>query len=187
MAVPLLRRAFTVDEYYRMAQAGILTEDDRVELLEGEIVEMTPIGPRHAVCVNRLNRDLGRSLGDRAIVQVQGPIRLGPYSEPQPDVSLLRPPLERYAQSHPGREDVLLVIEVADTTVEEDRARKIPLYARAGIRETWLVVLPDQVIEVYRTPTPEGYRDIRALGRGQSLAPESFSDLTLTVDQILGA
>ncbi len=186
MAIGVRTRRFSVEEYHRMVRAGILKEDDRVELIEGAIIEMTPIGPRHSFCVARLTDHFAVSLRGMAVVWVQSPIRLSPDSEPQPDVAVIRPPLTRYADAHPGPDDVLLVIEVADTTVDHDRARKIPLYARAGVREAWLVNLPAQTIEVYRAPTREGYRDVRTLGRGQRLAPEAFPDYTLTVDDILG-
>lgn len=185
MTIGVRTRRFSVEEYHQMVRAGILKEDDQVELVEGEIIEMTPIGPRHAVCVAGLTEHFARSVAPRVVVWVQSPIHLGPHSEPQPDVALLRPPRSRYADAHPGPDDILLVIEVADTSVEDDRARKIPLYARAGIRETWLVNLPGGVIGVYRDPGPDGYRDVRTLRRGQSLAPQAVPDLTLTADEIL--
>ena len=109
MSVAVRTRRFSVAEYRKMVQAGILKEDDRVELIEGAIVEMVPIGPHHAVCVHRLNQYFNRLVGDRAIVGVQSPISLGPYSEPQPDLALLRPPLGRYAESHPRPEDLFKV------------------------------------------------------------------------------
>jgi len=186
MSVSVRTRRFSVEEYYRMVRAGILKEDDRVELVDGEIIEMAPMGPRHAFCVDRFNQRLVEALGSLAVVRVQGPISLGPHSEPQPDLALSRPPLTRYTESHPGPDDLFLVIEVADTSVEDDRARKIPLYARAGIREAWLVNLPAETIELYRSPTREGYRDTRALGRGQALAPEAFPEVTFAVDDLFG-
>ena len=186
MAVVVRTRRFSVEEYHRMVQVRILKEDDRVELIEGEIIEVTAIGPRHALCVDRLNARLGAALRDRAIVRVQGPVSVSPDSEPQPDLALFRPPMARYAESHPGPADLFLVIEVAETTADDDRARKIPLYARAGIQEVWLVHLPAQAIEVYRAPTSSGYQDVRIARRGQTLAPDAFHDLTLTVDEILG-
>ena len=186
MSVAVRTRRFPVAEYRRMVQAGILKEDDRVELIEGEIIEMVPIGPPHAVCVDRLSEAFHRLLLDRAVVRTQGPISLGPYSEPQPDLVLCRTPLRRYAEAHPGPEDLSLVIEVAETSVEEDRTRKMPLYARAGIREAWLVNLPAQTVEFYRTPGPDGYGSIRTFGRTQVLTPEAFPDITLAIDDILG-
>ena len=186
MAVAIRARRFSVEEYHQMVQARILKEDDRVELIEGEIIEMTPIGPRHALCVDRLNALLGAALRDRAIIRVQGPISVSPHSEPQPDLVIFRPPLASYAESHPGPEDLFLVIEVAETTADDDRTRKIPLYGRAKIKEVWLINLSAQTIEVYRTPTLSGYQDVRIVQRGQTLTPDAFHDLTLTVDEILG-
>jgi Uma2 family endonuclease len=186
MAVRVSRRRFTVDEYRRMLESGILAEDDRVELINGEIVEMAPIGSRHAACVKRLNNLFSRQVGDRAVVGVQDPVRLDEYSEPQPDLTLLRPRPDYYAGGHPGPEDVLLVVEVAETSAEYDRQIKVPLYARAGIREVWLVDLAASAVEVYREPTPEGYRQVRRFGRGETLSPEALPDINLALDDILG-
>lgn len=186
MAIQLLRRRFTVDEYHRMGQAGILSEDDRVELIEGEIVEMTPIGARHAACVNRLNRLLTSLLGQQAIVSVQNPILLEPHSEPQPDLALLRPRPDFYAQAHAGPEDGLLVVEVADSAGDYDRTVKNPLYARAGIPQAWLVDLQDECVEVYTGAAPQGYRNVRRAGRGQTVSIGAFPGPSLAVDQILG-
>ena len=186
MAVQLLRRSFTVAEYHRMAEAGILREDDRVELVEGEIVQMTPIGSRHAACVMRLVQLLSRQLGQGVLVNVQNPIRLGEYSEPQPDVTLLRFRPDFYAQSHPGPTDVLLAVEVAETSAVYDRDVKLPLYARAGIPEVWLVDLSAEGMEVHRDPTAQGYRQVRRVGRGERVTPGVFPELDLAVDDILG-
>jgi len=169
-----------------MAEAGILSEDDRVELIEGEIVEMSPIGSHHAACVNRLTRLFSRQGGDRAIVSVQNPIRLSEYSEPEPDLALLRPRADFYAEALPGPEDTLLVVEVMETSAQYDRERKLPLYAEAGIPEVWLVDLAAECIEVYRRPSPEGYEDVRRRCRGERLSPQAFPDVELAVDDILG-
>ncbi len=185
MAVRVSRRRFTVDEYRRMLESGILAEDDRVELINGEIVEMAPIGSRHAACVRRLNNLFSRQVGDRAVVGVQDPVRLDEYSEPQPDLTLLRPRPDYYAGGHPGPEDVLLVVEVAETSAEYDRQIKVPLYARAGIREVWLVDLAASAVEVYREPTPEGYRQVRRFGRGETLSPAALPEITVAVDDLL--
>src|SRR5262247_3069789 len=142
MAVALRRYRFTVDEYERLAQARVLTQTDRVELLDGEIVEMTPIGDRHASVVARLTSLFSKYLGDRSIVWVQNPIQLRVVrSMPQPDVVLVRPRADFYAAGKPGPDDVLLLIEVMDTSAESDRGVKLPLYARAGIPEAWLLDL----------------------------------------------
>jgi len=185
MPVQVLRRRFTVDEYYRMAEAGILHEDDRVELIEGEIVEMAPIGSRHAACVKRLNSLLSQRVGARALVGVQDPIRLDEHSEPQPDVTILLPRPDFYASVHPGPGDILLAVEVADTSAEYDREVKVPLYARSGIRESWLVDLPAGVVEVYRDPSPQGYRQTQHLKRGDRIALAAFPDFELTIDELL--
>lgn len=186
MPVQLLRRCFTVEEYHKMARAGILSEDDRVELIEGEIVEMTPISSRHAACVDRLNRLFTHHLGQRAIVRVQSPIRLGEHSEPQPDLTLLKPKPDFYAAAHPKSEDVLLAVEVAETSSDYDRQVKIPLYTQAGIPEAWLVNLQGDTIEIYQKPSSSGYGQVRRARRSQRIALGAFPDLELSVDDVLG-
>lgn len=186
MAQPqVTRRKFTVEEYHLLARAGILKEDDRVELVEGEIVEMSPIGSRHAACVARLTAWAGRLQG-RAVAWVQNPVRLGDFAEPQPDLALLRPRADFYAAAHPTPEDVLLVVEVAETSSDYDRQVKVPLYARWGIPEAWLVDLDRDHVEVYRDPSADGYRHVRAVPRGERLAPAAFPDLSLQADDVLG-
>jgi Uma2 family endonuclease len=152
MAVQPAPYRFTVGEYYQMAESGIFNEDDRVELLEGEIVEMAPIGSRHAASVRRISRSFFEHLSGKATVSVQNPVRLNEQSEPQPDVVLLRHRPDYYAGGHPGPEDILLLVEVGDTTAAWDRERKLPLYAAAGVREVWLVDLPAGTVEVCRRP-----------------------------------
>lgn len=186
MPVRLLTRRFTVDEYHRMAQAGVLSEDDRVELIEGAVVEMAAIGSRHAGCVNRLLRLIHPRAVERAVVSAQNPVRLNQYSEPQPDLSILRPRADFYTSGHPGPDDVLLLIEVAETSAEADREVKVPLYARAGIKEVWLVDLEGDVIEVHRRPSAEGSPEARRVCRGEDLSPEAFPDLVLAAEAILG-
>ncbi|HSB69946.1 MAG TPA: Uma2 family endonuclease [Candidatus Methylomirabilis sp.] len=179
-------RRFTVEEYYRMGEAGILRDDERVELMEGEIVMLTPIGSEHAASLNRLNRLWASRLAHRAIMSIQNPVRLSPASQFQPDLALLRPRPDFYRKSHPEPADVLLLIEVADTTVEKDRRLKIPLYAKSGIQESWLLDLPADRIHVYRQSRTEGYQDVHSHSRGQLLTPEAFPDITLSVDDRLG-
>ncbi|GIX47743.1 MAG: hypothetical protein KatS3mg131_1954 [Candidatus Tectimicrobiota bacterium] len=186
MAVTLPKRRFTVAEYHKMAEAGILGEDDRVELIEGELVAMSPIGSRHATCVRRLNALLSRGAGERAIVDVQNPVRLGEHSEPQPDLALLKPRADFYAAEHPGPEDLLLVVEVAETSAEYDREVKVPLYARFGVPEVWLVDLAGECVEVYRHPSPQGYQVVQTLRRGDTVAPLLLPELSLAVDALLG-
>lgn len=188
MALQVARRLFTVDEYYQMAAAGILHEDDRVELIAGEILQMAPIGSRHAGCVDRINQFFALHVAGQAIVRIQNPIRLNNLSEPEPDMTLLTPRQDFYTASHPGPQDVLLVVEVADTSVGFDRRTKIPLYGRVGIQEAWLVDLTQEHIEVHRQPTSSrrGYRDVQHYTRGMSLSLLAFPALHLTVEDILG-
>ena len=186
MAVQVMKRLFTVTEYYQMAEAGIFSEDDRVELIKGEVVEMAPIGSRHAAHVKRLNRLLSQLMGERALVSVQDPIRLSQYSEPQPDLALLQPRTDFYMRAHPEPEDVLLAVEVAEISATYDREVKVPLYAQAGILEVWLVDLAEARIEVYRKPSPEGYKEVQRMGPGQHLSPQAFPGRELAVDAVLG-
>ena len=185
MAERLLKGPFSVDDYHRMADLGILDEDDRVELLDGQVVEMTPLGPEHAACVDALTRILSRRVGDAAVVRVQNPLILGTRWEPQPDVALLKPRADGYRASHPGAGDVLLVIEVADSSAGSDRDVKLPLYARAGIPETWLVDLANEVIEVQRQPGPDGYREVHTLRRGDTLSALLLPASSIPVDDVL--
>jgi len=177
---------FTTDEYHRMATAGILAEDDRVELIEGEIIRMSPIGSPHASSVDRLTSLLTRRLGRRAIVRVQGPVVLDRRSEPQPDVTVLKPREDFYATEHPGPKDVLLLIEVADTSGGYDRGTKLPLYARAGIREVWIVDVVERTLEVYRQPTLRTYRERLEPSHKQTVSPVAFPRTTLRVSEIVG-
>ncbi len=179
------RRPFSVDEYYRMADSGILTDDDRVELIEGEIVQMTPIGSRHAACVKKLIKVFTNMIGGEEILSVQDPIRLDEFTEPEPDIAVLKERDDFYAKSHPGPEDVLLIIEVADASVRYDREVKIPLYAKAGIPEVWIVNLPDKTIEMFRNPVESGYEETSILRKGQSLSPTAFSEVEIRVEEIL--
>src|SRR5579863_1275514 len=155
MLLSLPRRRFTVDEYYKMAEAGILTADDRVELIDGEILEMSPIGPRHAGAVRTLTRLFFSQVDGDAVVGVQDPIHLDEFDEPQPDLSLLRPRADAYRQAHPRASDIFLLIEVADASLLKDRQIKIPRYARNGILEVWLVDLTQGVIVIYRDPSSD--------------------------------
>ena len=186
MSIQLIRHRFTADEYHQMAEAGVLRDDDRVELIEGEIVDMTPIGPRHIAVVNRLTQALVKACGDRAIVQIQGSIRLGLHSEPQPDVVLLRPRPDHYETALPGPESVLLLIEVGDTSLAYDRGVKLRLYARAGIREVWLVDLEAHHIEVHLEPAQDGYRRSATRGPGDRLLPTALPEMSLSPAEIFG-
>ena len=186
MSVQIQKRHFSVDEYYRMADAGLFSEDDRIELIEGEIFEMSSIGSDHAACLDRLNRILNRKAGRFAIVRVQNPIRLDDFSEPEPDLVLLKPRKDFYAKAHPTPTDALLVVEAADTSVEYDRNVKIPLYARAYITETWLVNLPKDTIEIYSQPKNGKYQKVQRFKRGKSFTSPVLPDISLKVDDVLG-
>ena len=179
--VELPRRLFTVEEYHRLAEAGILGADERVELIEGEIVEMAPIGPRHVGCVINATRLFITRLGDRAVVSPQNPVVIRPRSEPQPDLLLLRPRAVSYSRELPTSEDVLLAVEVADTTVRFDRLVKARLYARAGILEFWLCLAMEGALEVYRAPAADGYTSVTLHGPGQTVSPLAFHDVSFTV------
>ncbi|HEV8683316.1 MAG TPA: Uma2 family endonuclease [Actinomycetota bacterium] len=178
---------FTVEDYHRMAEAGILGEDDRVELIEGEIVEMPPIGSPHGGTVKALIHLFSKRVGDRALVAAQDPVRLSDFSEPQPDLMLLRRRPDFYRDAHPTPADVLLLVEVADTSAAYDRSVKVPLYAHAGIPEYWLVDLERGVVEVHRSPAGDRYGEVLELAAGARVAPVSLADVELDVGEILGS
>ncbi len=186
MSVQIARKHFTMDEFYRMAAAGILREDERVEPIAGEIVEMRLIGSQHAACVKRLITLMTRHPLGGVQLSVQDPIRLNDVSEPHPDVALLKFRDDFYAGAHPSSGDVLLLIEVADTSLEYDREVKVPLYAAAGIPEVWLIDLPREVVEVYIRPSGGKYRSVQERRRGAVLSPQCDSELVLPVADILG-
>jgi len=165
------RRPLTVTEYHRMGEVGILGERDRVELIEGELVAMSPIGSYHHGTVISLTQALVLAVGSRALVSVQGPVRLDEYSEPEPDFALLRPRPDAYRDSHATPADVLLLIEVADTSLNYDRSVKRALYARSAIPELWIVDLPAGEVEVCRQPEPDGYVEVQRIGSGSTLEP----------------
>ncbi len=180
------RRSFTVAEYERMGQSGILSEDERVELVNGEIIKMSPIGEPHAACVAILTQLITLRLRLSAIVWVQNPIVLDDYSEPQPDLAVLKPRADFYRQAHPRPEDVLIVIEVSDSTLSFDRKVKLPLYARAGIPEAWLVNIPEERIEVYGDPVNGEYRTVGSYARGRRLQSRTLAALRVSVSKVLG-
>jgi Uma2 family endonuclease len=184
-ATELKRRLFTIEQYHQMIASGVLTEGDRVELIEGEILEMVAIGSKHGAQVKRLNRLFAGLLEPSVLISVQDPVELGPRSEPEPDVALLRWRDGFYESSHPQASDVYLVIEVADRTLDYDRSVKAPLYSRSDIFEYWIVNLQDNVIEVYRQPSPSGYQMIQSYQRGMAIEVMALPGLGLTVDRIL--
>ena len=184
--VQVTRHSFTVAEYRRMGEVGIFSEDDRVELVCGEVIEMSPIGTRHAACVDAFAELLRDQLGRSVIVRVQNPIQLDNHSEPQPDISVLKRRDDFYRGGHPKPEDVLLVIEVSDTTLEYDRRVKAPLYARAGVPEVWVVNLVDELVETYADPAGGSYQDVGSYARGEELQSHTLAPLRLSVSKVLG-
>jgi Uma2 family endonuclease len=177
---------FSVEEYYRMAETGILRPDARVELLEGKIIDMSPIGPLHGGLVNRLIRVFTLQSKGRWLVSAQNPVRLDDHSEPEPDLMLLKPTSDDYTSRHPRPEDVFLLIEVSETTLEYDRGEKLAAYGWAGIREVWIVNLPEQVIEAYREPHFTGYGSMQTLRAGDKAAPSAFPDAGVDIAELLG-
>ncbi len=178
-------RRFTVKEYYRMAKAGILNEDNRVELIEGEIICIPPIGPGHQGDTDHLRNVFAARLAGRALVRVQRPVRLNGFSEPQPDLLLLRPRADYYRNAHPSPGDVLLLVEVSDRSLVYDRGRKLRIYGRFGIPEVWIVNIRRREIEVYRRPGGERYEEVATLAPGQAIAPIAFPDGVLQVSDIV--
>lgn len=189
LAVEVARRRFTRAEYHRMAEVGILGPSDRVELIRGEIVEMSPLGRRHAAFVNDFNRLLVTRLAGRAIVSVQNPVVLADDTEPRPDLVVLRlrqtPGEPPYKDAEPTTADVLLLIEVAETSLAYDRSVKLRLYAEAGVPECWVVDGAAERVEIYRDPGPTGYRDLTRLEGDPAIAPAAFPDVSLRLSEIL--
>ena len=185
METGLQRRLFTVDEFHRMGEIGILSESDRVELVDGEVRTMTPIGTKHAACVRRLTMALSRLPGS-SLVSVQNPVRLDVHSELQPDIALLQPRPDAFAGAHPGPADVILIIEVVDTTGRYDREIKLPVYARAALPEVWLVDVLQDRIEVYTRPSSRGYDDVQHVARGERVHSTALPHLELAAEDILG-
>lgn len=182
--VAATRRRFTRGEYYRMAEVGILGRRDRVELIRGEIIQMSPIGNRHGAFVDNLTRLLVRRLPDEVIVRVQGALALSDDTEPQPDLTVLRRRAIPYKEREAWAEDALLVIEVAETSLAYDRSTKLRLYAEAGIPEYWVVDCTAETVEVHRGPGPEGYRDVSLVAGEATLALQAFPDVTLRTTDI---
>lgn len=182
----LQKRLFNVSEYHKMSEAGILTERDRVELIAGEIIPMSPIGYRHAATVKRLNDLLGNRLGNQVIRGIQDPILLDDQSEPQPDVVLLSPRSDYYASGHPQPPDIYLLIEVADSSINYDRTVKIPLYANSGIKEVWLIDLNENCLEVYRNPQRDRFSYVQILQSNLTISSLAFPEIHFTVAELIG-
>jgi Uma2 family endonuclease len=180
------RRPITVAEYHRMGEAGILTEDDRVELIEGQLIAMSPIGSAHSGTVNSLTRRLVLAVGDRGVVAVQNPVRLDDLSEPQPDFSVLKPREDDYRRATPRPHEVLLIVEVADGSLAYDRGVKQSLYARHGIPEFWIVDLRANEVEVCRAPVDGRYTTVSRIGRAGVLEPEALPGAAIPVAALIG-
>jgi Uma2 family endonuclease len=179
------RHRLTVDEYYRMAEVGVLTPDARVELIEGEIIDMAPIGTRHGSAVKRLTQLLTSALGDSVIVAVQDSLRLSKRSEPQPDLMVLKPRADFYREAHPSADDVLLLIEVSDTTARYDRGIKLNLYARHGVQEVWVVDLDEGLMRTYRQPRGEIYTEVQETAQPTWLSPQALPGVRIDVSKLL--
>ncbi len=179
------RHRFSVEEYYRMAEMGVLKPDARVELLNGEIIDMSPIGPFHGGVINFLIEIFTAARRGRWVTAVQNPLHLSADSEPQPDLLLLKPSADFYRKRHPQPDDVYLLIEVADTSLTTDRDDKLPAYGRAGIAEVWIVNLNEETIEVYREPHFAGYGSKTILRAGERAAPRAFPDAAVDVAELL--
>lgn len=185
MPQTLVRHRLSVEQYEQMIDTGILSEEDRLELIRGEIIDKMPIGDSHSASVKKLNRRFGRTFGDAVMVGVQDPIRLLD-SEPEPGISLLVPREDFYESGKPRAVDILLLVEVADTSLEIDREVKGPLYAEAGVREYWIVNLIERCLEVHRDPTPDGqYRDIAVLRPGDQVEIAALPGFKFAVADLL--
>ena len=186
MSVQVAKRLFTVDEYYKMAEVGIFDEDDRVELIHGEIIEMSPIGNLHMFCVNRLTGLLKKIPDEAGILSIQNPIGIDDYSEPEPDIAIFRYRSDYYKHQKPKPADVLLIIEVADTSLQKDRSVKIPLYAGAGIPEVWLVDLNRERLTVYTQPIDGSYMKTRHFLPGEMAFCSTIPAISWAVLDIFG-
>ena len=185
MQVETTKKLFTVDDYYRMAEVGIIKPEDRVELIDGEIIEMSPIGSRHLGCVNRANRLFALAARSRFVVSVQHPLLLNNYTEPEPDIVLLKPRSDDYYSKKPAADDALLIVEVSDTTLRYDRDVKLPRYAVAHVPEVWIENLDDDLLLVYRNPAGGRYTTALQLQRGENVSLVALPDVAFSVDELL--
>lgn len=186
MSTERIRHLFTISDYHRMFDNGILREDSRVELINGEIIDTPPIDSHHAGVVNRINNILNTKFANIAIVGIQNPVTLDDASEPQPDISILKLNDNFYFSAHPKPADVYLLIEVAESTTHFDRTVKLPLYAQANISEAWLIDLNKSIIVLYRDPLNGIYQQILIRQRGQQLTALAFPNIQFTVDELIG-
>jgi Uma2 family endonuclease len=185
MQTHLVRKRFNVDEYYKMLDTGILREGERVELLDGDILQMSSMGARHAATVYRIDKILTRMFGDQAMVRGQLPLHVDKFSEPEPDIAVVRPRSDAYVTAHPTPDDVLLLVEIADTTLEFDCEVKIPVYAIAQIQEVWIVDLTSDRFSIYQHPSGDGYQSMVHRARGDSISPKTRPDITVQISELL--
>ena len=186
MVAELVRHKFKRQDYYHLQEVGVLQPGDRVELIQGEIIQMSPISSLHAAHVKRLNYLFAQKFGNQVLIGVQDPVILDDYSEPQPDIALLRPREDFYAAGHPQVEDIFLLVEVSNTTLEIDRQIKIPLYATSGIQEVWLVNTRDQCLEIYRCPLGNTYQELQVLTSEARVKLLAQPLVEFGVEEILG-
>ena len=186
METEVTKKLFTVDEYCRMAEAGIFGPESRLELIEGEIIEMSPVGIRHISCVNRATELFASRLAGKMMLSVQNPVILSRYTMPQPDIVLARPREDFYSSKYIAPKDTFLAVEISDSTLRYDRNRKMPLYAKAGVPELWIENLQSDVILVYRDPGPTTYSTSLTLQRGESLTLAAFPEIAFRTDELLG-
>lgn len=184
MIAPVKTRPFTITEFHKMVETGILTKNDRVELIQGEIIPMAPIGPFHAACVNILTRVLIQRVPPDVIVHIQNPLRLDPHMEVYPDLTLLRPRLDQYKHQIPEPADVLLLIEVADTSLSRDQNEKLPHYAQVGIPEVWLIDVANETVIIHREPSGQQYQQVSSAKHGTHLTSSTLSNLIIAVNEI---
>ena len=186
MSLSLITRKFTVEEYEKMTTQGIIKPDEKVELIRGEIIKMSPMGTRHAAGIARLTQLLYQKFGDLILLGVQNPIRLNNNSQPEPDLSLLIPRSDFYVAAYPCPQDIYLIIEVSDSTIDYDRNTKISLYAEANIQEVWIINLKEECLEVYRHPLHGSYQAIHEYSINERVFITSFPDIEFTIAEILG-
>lgn len=178
-------RKISIETYHKMVEIGVFNEDERIELIRGEIIEMSPVGIKHATCVKKLNQLFAQKLGIKIILGVQDPIKLNDNSEPQPDLVLLKPKSDFYATGHPKPEDILLLIEVSDRSIEYDRQIKIPLYAENKIQEVWLININESLIQVYQNPQGKLYKNITNYQINDTINLTCFPDCQIKVNKVL--
>jgi Uma2 family endonuclease len=177
----LATKKYSLTDYHKMIEIGIIKGEDKVELIRGEIVKMSPVGLKHATCVKKLNQLFSQKLGTKVILGIQDPIKLNDNSEPQPDVVLLKPKADFYATEHPKPEDIFLLIEVADSSIEYDQQIKIPLYAENNITEMWLVNINENIIQVYQNPQGKLYKNITNYQINDQINITIFSDFNFDI------